>query len=116
MSIDTVRAGNAQSRQNEASFGVLSFELIVFSIFGGVYTGSWVVGGGVLVGTLLLLSHPSARILLMLLFSFAWAVLGFLIGGLFDSTGASVTLAVLGLLWGYGIHIQGFQHLDDLSK
>lgn len=116
MSIEAVRAGSSQSRQNESSFGILFFELIVFSVFSGVYFASWLVGGAVFLGSLFLLFNQIARVILMISFSLAWGALGLAVGSLFDSIGASAVLGVIGLVWGFGIHIQGFQHLDDLSK
>ena len=114
--IAAVRAGNSQSRQNEAAFGILAFELMLFSIVGGVYFGSWLVFGAIMIGSGMLLMHAVSRAILMVAFSFAWCGLGAAIGNFFESPGATTTLGVIGLIWGFGMHAQAFQHFDDLSK
>ena len=114
--VAAVRAGSSQSRQNEAAFGILSSELVLFSIFGGVYFGSWLVFGAIMVGSGILLMHAISRTVLMIAFSFAWCGLGAAIGNYFESPGAAITLGVIGLIWGFGIHAMAVQHFEDLSK
>lgn len=116
MSIKSVRAGNSQSRQNESAFGILAFELIFFALFSGIYFESWPVGGAALLGPMFLLGNRISRIFLMIVFSIAWGALGFAVGIFFGSAGAPAVLGIIGIIWGFGVHIQGFQHMDDLSK
>jgi hypothetical protein len=63
---------------------------------------------------IILLIKPLA-ILLCILLSIGWAIIGYTIGMFFDSSGASIVLGIIGLLAGCGIHFSALQWANDLD-
>ncbi|MDR0517071.1 MAG: zinc-ribbon domain-containing protein [Fibromonadaceae bacterium] len=89
--------------------GCLVLEIIIVSIIAGAYLKSWVVFGGVFLGLLILYgSFKKIAIILNLIFTLIWGVLGYLFGYYFNDekhfTQASVVLCLIGLLLSAATH------------
>ena len=115
MEHQNVRKGITNANFNEENSNVLFGEIAIISILVGVGTQSWWWGGGVFLGLIISLFIKPLAIVLMLLLSICWGVVGYGIGGLFDSNGAMVVLAILGFLIGAGIHFSALEWAEDIG-
>ena len=49
-----------------------------------------------------------------IVFSLCWGAIGYFIGTLFSSSGASIVLALIGFVCGLGINLGGIEWVRDL--
>jgi hypothetical protein len=112
---DDVRKGITQANFNEKYSGFLFSELSVLSIACGLYWHSWWVFGIVYFGFIVCLIVQKLATILCILLSIVWGIIGYFIGTLFDSLGASVVLSIIGLLTSGGAHISALQYTKDLE-
>ena len=116
MSSKDVRRGITNARINEEAFGIIGFESIVVAIAMGLLLKSWLVFGGVFLGLIIIFTIPKIRVFIIGLFCIGWAVLGYFIGVLIGSIGASITFCVLLLITSLGLHMQAIEYLDDIGE
>jgi hypothetical protein len=116
MSQDDIRKGLANARFNEKQSGILYAEIFLIAVAFGLHTQSWWVFGAAVIGLFIAISIPFIAIPLIVLLSTCWAAIGFGIGSMFDSTEASVVLAIIGFLSGLGVHMAAIQWIKDTSE
>ncbi|ART82033.1 hypothetical protein CBP31_04850 [Oceanisphaera profunda] len=112
---DDVRKGITKAQFNEDNANILFAEIGITAIAVGVYFQSWFWGGGVLLALMICLFIKQIAILLILVFSVGWAVAGYFIGGIFESSQASIVLAILGFLCGLGANISALEWTKDIG-
>ena len=100
MSSNDVRKGMTNAQFNEKQSGILMTEIFIIAVVCGLYFTSWWVFGGVL----------------LVLLSVGWGAVGYGIGSMFGSTGASIVLGVIGLLAGVGSHLGALQWAKDVGN
>jgi len=134
MSIGNTRKGFTQATFNDDASNVLIGEILISSIVGGVFFESWYVFGGVLVGLMILFFIPVINIILAIVFSLLWAVIGAGIACYFQdinlnletnisidlvtvlfSTPASQIVGGILFLSGLGMHMAGIEWVRDVS-
>ena len=134
MSIGNTRKGFTQATFNDDASNVLFGEIIIASIVVGVFFESWYVFGGVLVGLIILFCIPVINIVLAIVFSLLWAVIGAGIACYFQdinlnletnisidlvtvlfSTPASQIVGGILFLVGLGMHLAGIEWVRDVS-
>lgn len=115
MSSKDVRKGMTEAKFNEENASILFGEIGLIAIGLGLFAQSWWVFGGVLLGLLLAILIPGIAIVLMVAFSLAWGAIGYAIGTLFDSFGASVVLCIIGFLFGLGVHLSALEWAQDVG-
>ena len=114
MSVSNVRKGITQARFNENQSNILYKEILLISIVVGCYYQNWLVFGGVLTCLILVMFIPVLNLLLAIVLSLIWALIGFGIGSFF-SDNASYVLTFLGLISGIGCHLSAIEWSRDLS-
>ena len=134
MSIGNTRKGFTQATFNEDASNFLIGEILIASIVGGAFFESWYVFGGVLLGLMILFLIPVINIVLAVVFSLLWAVIGAGIVCYFQdislnletnisidlvillfSTPASQIIGVILFLSGLGMHLAGIEWARDVS-
>ena len=134
MSVGNTRKGFTQATFNDDASNVLIGEILIASIIGGVFFESWYVFGGVLLGLMILFLIPVINIVLAVVFSLSWAVIGagivcyfqdislnletnisFNLVILLFSTPASQIIGVILFLSGLGMHLAGIEWARDVS-
>jgi hypothetical protein len=100
---------------NEDQSRILTGEIFLIAAGLGFYMSSWYVFGGVLIGLMIALFIPYISILLMLLLSISWGVIGYWLGQFF-SVEASYVLAGLGFIMGLGVHFAALEWSQDIGK
>lgn len=110
-----IRQAIEQSKMNESNVNILFIEIFIISIACGLTFQSWWVFGCLFIGLLVSLSVKILSHILIILLCIGWGGVGCGIGILINSTGAMITLTILGLLIGFGIHISGLQWINDIS-
>ena len=134
MSIGNTRKGVTQASFNEDASNILIGEILIASIVIGYFFESWYVFGGVLVGLMILFLIPVINIILAIVFSLLWAILGAGIVCFFQdinlsletnntvdlvtilfSTPASQIIGGILFLSGLGLHMGGIEWAKDVS-
>lgn len=110
------RRGMTNAKFNEEQSDFLFGEIFFIALFSGLYCQSWIVFGLVFLGLIIMLFVKPLANALILAFSVAWGVLGYALGSLFDSTGASITLAVLAFLCSWGCNLAAIQWVRDIGE
>jgi hypothetical protein len=110
-----VRKGITQARFNEDASNMLFGEIFLVSIVCGFYWSSWWVFGLISIGLVISLMIKPLAIILAILLSIGWAIIGYGIGVFFDSSSGSIVLAILGLLAGLGAHISALTWVEDIN-
>lgn len=113
---NSVRKGVTNASFNEEQSGILMGEVLIISICLGLYTQSWWIFGIALIGLLVSLYIPYIAIPLIIALSLGWGVIGYGIGSLFSSTGASVVLGIIGVLSGLGCHFAALEWVKDIGS
>ena len=116
MSHNEVRKGMTNAKFNEEQSGILFGEIFIISSGLGLYTQSWWIFGTTFIGLIIALFIPAIAIPLMIILSIGWGIIGFGIGAIFGSTGASVVLGIIGLLAGLGVHFAALQWANDVGE
>ena len=116
MSSNDVRKGMTNAQFNEKQSGILMTEIFIIAVVCGLYFTSWWVFGGVLLGLIIGLFIPQVAIPFIILLSVGWGAVGYGIGSMFGSTGASIVLGVIGLLAGVGSHLGALQWAKDVGN
>lgn len=110
-----VRRGITNAQLNEKSSYFIFGEFFFISLILGLSYSSWeIFGCSLLILMIFSCIAPLAKILAIIL-AICWGIIGYSIGTLFQSTGAIIVLSALGFLFGLGIHISGFQWLQDID-
>lgn len=110
-----VRKGVTNANFNEEQSNIFIIEVFVISIAAGVYYSSWWVFGGVLLGLIIAVFIKILSVPLMLAFSACWGYIGYMIGNYFESSSASIVLAIIGFLAGLGCHLVAFEWVRDIG-
>ncbi len=71
-----VRKGVTNARFNEQNVRTLSTEVLIISAAAGFLSGSWVVFGGVFLGSIILLFIKPLALILCILLSLGWGYIG----------------------------------------
>lgn len=116
MITDNVRAAITQAKINEESSSLIVSEIVFAAVILGLFFQSFVIFGGTFLVFIVALRWRLSRILLNLLFSVFWMSFGYVLGEAFNSQGACVVLSILFLLASLGLHLSGFQWVEDLWK
>lgn len=116
MSHHDVRKGMSQSNFNEGNSNILFGEIFIVSIVVGITMQSWWWFGGILLGLIIMLFIRPLAMVLMILLSACWGLIGYGIGSIFNSTGAMIILALIGFLAGLGVHLSGLQWARDIAE
>ncbi|WP_217511854.1 hypothetical protein [Vibrio metschnikovii] len=116
MSHNEVRKGVTNAKFNEEQSGILFGEMTIISIVIGLYAQSWWIFGITLAGLIIALFIPIIAIPLMVVLSIGWGIIGYGIGALFGSTGASVVIGIIGFVAGIGVHFSALQWAKDIGE
>lgn len=111
---DEVRRGITNARINEDNANIVFAELFFIVAAIGFYTQSWIWFGAAFVCSLIIVFIPILNMLLMLILSICWGVIGYSVGTLF-STSASVILAIIAFIIGCGIHFSALTYINDID-
>ena len=115
MDHNEVRKGVTNAKFNEDNSGILFLEVLIVSAVIGFVLTSWIYFGlSIFVMMFCLLFRPLA-VLLSLVISIGWGIIGYLIGTLF-SHDASIVLGIIGLLSGLGMHMSAIQWTRDIGR
>jgi hypothetical protein len=110
-----IRRGISQARINYKNSNILVGEILFISIVAGAVNKSWWIFGAVLMSFFVALAIRPLAMVLIVALGLAWGGLGFGIGGLIGSAGASVVLGVIGLLASLGVHMSAVEWFKDNS-
>ncbi len=116
MSHKDVRKGVTNANFNEEMSGFLMGEIFLLAVMMGLYFHSWIVFGLVFLGLLVVLFVKTLAMILIVGFSIVWGVLGWALGSLFDSTGASITIAVIAFLASFGANLAALEWARDIGE
>jgi hypothetical protein len=105
-----------QAAFNERYFGMLVFEIIVIAAGLGMTYRSWWWFAGTLIGMTMVLHIKPLAIVLAVLLSAGWAVIGYALGTVLGSQNAAMVMALLGFLSGLGAHWAGLQWAQDVGS
>jgi uncharacterized membrane protein AbrB (regulator of aidB expression) len=133
MSAGDMRKGITQAKFNDEASNLLYFEIAVLAIAGGLYFESWYIGVGVLLGLIIAFQVRALNLILAVLFSLCWSIVGAAIANLFSgglgnvddlgwhqiifaiySTPAAQVVGGLLFLSILGIHLAGIEFQRDL--
>lgn len=109
-----IRKGITTAKLNEDNSNILFGEIALISIFIGLGSKSWWWGGGIFLALIIALNIRPVAIILMLILSVCWGMIGYGIGTLFDTTGAMVVLALFGFIIGLGVHLSALEWTEDI--
>ena len=113
----SVRRGIVDAEFNSSAWGILTVEITIVAIVVGLHYQSWWVGGGIFIGAIVLPAISKwLGIILSLVLSIVWGLIGFAIGSLFENVGAEVICAAIAFLSGLGVHLGAMQHGQDLGR
>ncbi|MEZ2660493.1 hypothetical protein [Aneurinibacillus aneurinilyticus] len=115
MSQEDVRKGITNAKFNEENSNILFGEITLLSIFLGVFSRSWWVFGLVFLGCIIALRFKRTALFMCIGFGITWGIIGYGIGMIIDSIGASVVLGVIGLLSGIGANIRALEWVNDIE-
>ena len=116
MNHQDVRKGITNARFNEKNSGILFTEISIVSIAIGFSTSSWILFGVSLLGLILILQIKTLALILCIIFSIMWAVIGYYVGEMISGTNAAIVLAIIGLLAGLGANISALEWVKDIGK
>lgn len=116
MSSHDVRKGMTNAKFNEEQSGILIAEIFIIAIVVGLINKSWWIGGGTLAALIIALQIKVIAIPLMIVFSLVWGGIGYGIGTLFESSGASWVIGIIAFLCGLGTHMAGLQWVKDVGS
>lgn len=111
-----VRKGITNAKFNEENSTILFSQITLLSIGLGIYFKSWWVFGGTILGFLIGLNIKPLAVIICILLSVGWGLVGYGIGLLFESNPASIVLAIIGLLSGLGTNFSGLQWVEDIDS
>lgn len=133
MSIASTRKGFTQAKFNEDASNVIFGEIFIISAAIGFYFSSWYIFGGLIIGLIVCMLIPVINIIMGVVLSFLWAVMGasmicffqdvnlgdptnFLafLGSVF-STSASQVVGALLFLSGIGLHLGAIEWTRDVG-
>ena len=116
MPIENVRAGITQAKFNEDAWNFLGFELVIVSIFAGIYYSSWYIFAGVLLSLFVVLLIKPLAIILVIVLSGIWAFLGYQLASILSwGDGAGFVVGGLAFLTTLGMHIGAIEYARDLN-
>lgn len=116
MSSDDVRKGMTNAKFNEEHSGILIAEIFIIAIAAGFMKQSWWVGGGTFAALMIGLQFKVIAVPLLFLLSLVWGAIGYGIGTLFESPGASWVIGIFAFLCGVGVHMAGLQWMKDIGS
>jgi len=116
MDQEDVRSGINQAKYVESAFFIFFGEIVIIAWIIGAYFDSWIIGGILFLLMLSLTANRTFRLILSVLLSILWAVLGGFFGLSIGSIGGCLVLGLVGLLAGFGIHNQSFSYIKDISR
>ncbi|HGA6477148.1 TPA: hypothetical protein ACIS76_000480 [Salmonella enterica subsp. enterica serovar Saintpaul] len=116
MSSQDVRRGITNAHFNEQHSNILFGEVFLIAIVAGLVTKSWWVGGGTLAAFIIGLQFSFIAIPLLFILSLVWGAIGYGIGTLFESSGASWVIGIFAFLCGLGVHLAGLQWMKDIGS
>lgn len=110
-----VRRGVTQAKLNEDAANWFLAEIFLAAAGIGFWAKSWWVFGGVLFALLIASWIPRLAAILAVGFTLFWAAVGWEIGRSIGNLGASVVLAILGLLIAGGLHMSAIEWIQDVN-
>ncbi|KFN07239.1 MULTISPECIES: hypothetical protein [Paenibacillus] len=111
-----VRRGVTQAKFNDTASNWLYGEIFVISVAIIIFTGSWVLFGISLIGMIVLTVIRRLAVVLMVLLSLFWAIIGGVIGLHLGGIAAAIVIGVIALLVTGGLHIRALEWIDDMDK
>lgn len=111
-----VRKGITQANYNESAIGFLAFEEFIITAAAGVITMSWWIFGSSLLAFLVISWIRPLRNVLYFILTLAWGAVGWWLGTLTGSIGASAVFSILALLITGGLHIGASEWMGDLNN
>ena len=111
-----VRRGIVNANLNESGSNFLMFEIIIVSIALGLFYQSWFIGTGSFILMIIFLMNKTLKWFLIIILSICCAVLGYKIGLLMESFGASITFCLIGFFLSLGANIAGLEYIKDIEK
>lgn len=109
--IRNVRRSIKDAETNEQATGIVLLEAIILSIVLGFIFSSWLVFGGILIGSFIMFHYNYTAKILAIGFTTAWVIIAYKIGSLFG-TSAGLVLGVISIFVVGGIHLlalEGFK-------
>lgn len=107
-----VRKGVTDAKFNEEAAGLVVGEILFFSVFAGLASGSWWCFGGAFIGLIIICAVPQ----LAWIMSVFWGGLGFWIGKVvIEDIGATVILSAIFGGCSYVLHRAAMQHAQDIG-
>lgn len=116
MSIRHTRAGVTQAKFNDEAMGIVALEVLALSVAIGIGKNSWWWGGGVFIGSAVILAIPVLNVLFSVTLSAMWAIVGYAIGTAINQNGANYILAIIAGLSSLGWHLGAIQWSSDIGE
>ena len=115
MSIGNVRKGVTQSSFNEGAANAVIVEIILLSSALGYFFGNWYVFGGLLIGLGIAFMIPILNIILALIFSLSWGIIGSIIGKPFQNLESIKDVSIDLILSSFSILTSQIKSIEDVS-
>ena len=111
-----IRGSISRAKINEESINTIYGEIVIIAVLAGIGTQSWLVFGALLMGLGIGIHFRVFAIVFCIFFTLCWGVIGYAVGTLFSSLSASIVLAVIGILAGFGTHMSALEYIDDQKE
>ena len=111
-----IRGSINRAKINEESINTIYGEIVIISVLTGIGTQSWLVFGALLLGLSIGLHFRVFAFVFCIFFTLCWGAIGYAAGTLFSSLSASIVLAIIGALSGFGTHMSALEYIDDQKE
>lgn len=113
--IDELRINLEEAEVNKKNNSILEWEVIIISGVVGFLYKSWWIAGVSCILLLLLTRMKFLRTFFCVVFTVAWAVIGYFCGLLVEGKPAAVVFAIIAGLFSLGIHISAFKWIQSIK-
>lgn len=116
MSKRDLRSAYHQAEWDGKVSSIFFLEILIIPILLGLYFKSWYVGFWSYLILLVIMPIKIITLLLCIIFTAMWGLVGWYIGYSIDGIHASILGALIALVIGFGIHVSAFMYLIDFMK
>lgn len=110
---DDVRISIEEAQVNKKNNNILEWEVIIISGLIGFNYKSWWIWGSALLLFLILTQVKALRTFFCLAFTACWAIIGYFIGNMVESTAAAIIFAIIAGFLSLGVHISAFKWIQN---